>query len=123
MIKKINKIFSKESFLVLALIILNTLNLLLFTDNTTILTNSIFILGIYFYLSDRKDKKVLLLTLLHFSFYGVIFESLIIRHTNVLKYKNPNKYINIPLWLFPIYCSFALGAIETYKIFNLIIKK
>lgn len=123
MIKKVNKIFSKESFLVLALIILNTLNLLLFTDNTTILTNSIFILGIYFYLSDRKDKKVLLLTLLHFSFYGVIFESLIIRHTNVLKYKNPNKYINIPLWLFPIYCSFALGAIETYKIFNLIIKK
>lgn len=123
MIKKVNKIFSKESFLVLALIILNTLNLLLFTDNTTILTNSIFILGIYFYLSDRKDKKVLLLSLLHFSFYGVIFESLIIRHTNVLKYKNPNKYINIPLWLFPIYCSFALGAIETYKIFNLIIKK
>ncbi len=123
MIKKVNKIFSKESFLVLALIILNTLNLLFFTDNTTILTNSVFILGIYFYLSDRKDKKVLLLTLLHFSFYGVIFESLIIRHTNVLKYKNPNKYINIPLWLFPIYCSFALGAIETYKIFNLIIKK
>tara|TARA_A100001035_G_C27500520_1_gene371759 strand:- start:52 stop:423 length:372 start_codon:yes stop_codon:yes gene_type:complete len=123
MIKKVNKIFSKESFLVLSLIILNTLNLLFFTDNTTILTNSVFILGIYFYLSDRKDKKVLLLTLLHFSFYGVIFESLIIRHTNVLKYKNPNKYINIPLWLFPIYCSFALGAIETYKIFNLIIKK
>ena len=36
--------------------------------------------------------------------------------------KNPNKYVNIPLWLFPVYCSFALGAIETYKIFNLIFK-
>lgn len=123
MIEKVCKIFSKESFLVLALIILNTLNLLLFIDNTIILLNSIIILCVYFYLSGRNDKKVLLLTLLHFSFYGVIFESLIIRHTNVLKYKNPNKYVNIPLWLFPVYCSFALGAIETYKIFNLIIKK
>ena len=123
MINQICKIFSKESFLVLALIIFNTLNLLLFSDNTVILFNSILILSLYFYISDRKDKKILLLTLLHFSFYGVIFESLIIRHTNVLKYKNPNKYINIPLWLFPVYCSFALGAIETYKIFNLIIKK
>ena len=39
---------------------------------------------------------------------------------NLLKI-NPEKNLNIPLWLFPVYCSFALGALETYNIINLLV--
>ena len=120
--KNFNKIFSKESFLVLGTIILNTINLILFSENNKLLLlNSIIILGLYFYISERRNKKVLFITLIHFAFYGVIFESLIIKHTNVLTYRNPEKNLNIPLWLFPVYCSFALGALETYTIINLLV--
>ena len=31
------------------------------------------------------------------------------------------KNLNIPLWLFPVYCSFALGALETYNIINILV--
>ena len=121
--KNYDKIFSKETFLVLGIIILNTINLILFSNqNTVLLFNSIMILLLYFCISERKNKKVLFITLIHFAFYGVIFESLIIKHTNVLTYKNPNTPLNIPLWLAPVYCSFALGALETYRIFNLLLE-
>lgn len=118
-----NKIFNKESFYVLGVIILNIANLLCFYNNNTfLLINSIVILSLYFYFSERKDKKILFISLIHFAFYGVIFESTIIRYTNVLTYNAPYKSLNIPLWLFPVYCSFALGSLETYRFIEILFK-
>jgi hypothetical protein len=120
-IKLLEKALDKESFYVLGVILLNIANLLIFSKNDLmILINSILILGIYFYISKRKDKKLLFVTLIHFSIYGVLFESLIIKKTNLLKYNNPTS-LNIPIWLLPIYCSFALGAIQTYNFFKILI--
>ena len=96
--------------------------MLLFSRNDLIiLVNSILILAIYFYISKRKDKKLLFITLIHFSIYGVLFESLIIKKTNLLKYNNNATSLNVPIWLLPIYCSFALGAIQTYNFFKILI--
>ena len=120
-IKLLEKALDKESFYVLGVILLNIANLLLFNKNDLmILINSILVLGIYFYISKRKDKKLLFVTLIHFSIYGVLFESLIIKKTNLLKYNNTTS-LNIPIWLLPIYCSFALGAIQTYNFFKILI--
>ena len=120
-LKLLEKALDKESFYVLGVILLNIGNLLLFSRNDLmILVNSILILAIYFYISKRKDKKLLFVTLIHFSIYGVLFESLIIKKTNLLKYNNTTS-LNVPIWLLPIYCSFALGAIQTYNFFKILI--
>ena len=120
-IKLLEKALDKESFYVLGVILLNIANLLLFNKNDLlILLNSIIILAIYFYISKRKDKKLLFITLIHFSIYGVLLESLIIKKTQILKYNN-TKSLNVPIWLLPIYCSFALGAIQTYNFFKILI--
>ena len=117
------ELLNKETFLVLGLIILNTLNLIFFSySNNLLLVNGLLLLIFYFCMSNRKDKKILFLSILHFSFYGVLFESLIIRQTNLLKYKSPDKPFNLPLWLIPIYCSFAIGALYTYNIFKILCK-
>ena len=119
----IEKLFNVESFLVLGLIIFNILNLILFSkDSQALLVNSLILLCAYFGSSKRYDKKVVLLSIIHFAFYGVIFESLIIKHSKLLTYRDPHSSLNIPLWLFPIYCSFALGALHTYEIFKVLIQ-
>ena len=69
----IEKLFNVESFLVLGLIIFNILNLILFSkDSQALLVNSLILLCAYFGISKRHDKKVVLLSIIHFAFYGVI---------------------------------------------------
>ena len=117
-------ILERESIYILLLIILNIINICLFYKNKNLLLlNGCILLVLYFISSTRKDKKILLLTMTHFTFWGVIAESFIIKNTNsVLYYKNPTKPFNIPLWLIPIYCLFCISAIYTYNIFKLVVE-
>ena len=121
----INVILGKESVYILLLIILNIINLCLFyKNNNLLLFNGIVLLIIYFIISLRNDKKILVLAMIHFTFWGIIAESFIIRNTNSsLYYKTPNKPFNIPFWLAPIYCLFCISAIHTYNIFKIIFNK
>ena len=119
--KFLNFILSLENIYILFLIILNILNLCIFYKNKhIILINGLILLGVYFYISERKDKKVLILSILHFSLYGVLTESFIIYKSGLLKYKDPLLF-NVPLWLIPIYCLFTITAIHTYEFFKLLI--
>ena len=123
--KKIFKqLHSRESILVFSLIILNVINLIIFQNNDTIiLINSLIFLILYFNLSDRdyNDKKIVLFTILHFSFYGLLLESLLIRYNNNIIYKNPSKPLNLPLWLIPTYATFCIGSIFTYDFFKMVL--
>lgn len=124
-IKKINKginyILSRESIYVLLLVILNIINLCLFYNNKNLLLfNGLLLLVLYFIISKRNDKKILIIALTHFTLWGVICESFIIKTTNnSLYYKDPHKPFNVPLWLIPIYCLFCISAIHTYNIFKI----
>ena len=81
----INFLISYESFLILSNILLNIFNLIFFHNyNCCLLINSIVILVLYFLLSKRKDKKILILALIHFSIYAILIESILIRYTNIL---------------------------------------
>ena len=115
-------ILEKESIYILLLVILNIINLCLFYKNKNLLLfNGIILLILYLIISSRKDKKILILAMTNFAFWGVIAESFIIRNTNnALYYKDPTKPFNIPLWLIPIYCLFCISAIYTYNIFKIL---
>ena len=125
-IKKVNQvtnfILGTESVYILLLIILNIINLFLFYKNKNLLLfNGLLLLVIYFVISSRNDKKILVLAMTNFTFWGIIAESFIIRNTNnSLYYKDPTKPFNIPLWLIPIYCLFCISAIHTYNIFKIL---
>ena len=120
--KMMEYILGSESIYILLLVILNIINLCLFYKNKNLLlVNSLILLVLYFIISKRKDKKILIISMTHFTLWGVIAESFIIRNTNyLLYYKNPSKPFNIPLWLIPIYCLFYISAIYTYKIFKIL---
>ena len=119
--KIFNYILSLESIYILFLIILNIVNLCIFYNNKNIIFfNGILLLAIYLLISERKDKKILIIAMIHFAFYGVLLESLIIKKSNLLKYSDPS-FLNIPLWLIPVYCLFTITAIYTYEFFKLII--
>ena len=115
-------ILEKESIYILLLVILNIINLFLFYKNKNLLLfNGLLLLILYLIISSRKDKKILILAMTNFAFWGVIAESFIIRNTNnALYYKDPTKPFNIPLWLIPIYCLFCISAIYTYNIFKIL---
>ena len=86
-----------------------------------LLLNGLVLLVLYFIISSRTDKKILILAMTNFTFWGVIAESFIIRNTNnALYYKDPTKPFNVPLWLIPIYCLFCISAIYTYNIFKIL---
>ena len=122
--KILKRLISRESILVFSLIILNVINLIIFQNNDTIiLINSLLFLILYFYLSDRdyNHKKIILFSILHFTFYGVLLESLILRYNNNILYKNPSKPLNLPLWLIPTYATFSLGSIFTYDFFKMVL--
>ena len=122
--KILKRLISRESILVFSLIILNVINLIIFQNNDTIiLINSLLFLILYFYLSDRdyNHKKIILFSILHFTFYGILLESLILRYNNNILYKNPSKPLNLPLWLIPTYATFSLGSIFTYDFFKMVL--
>lgn len=116
-------LFSYESLLMLLVIILTIIVLVLFHKHPMLvfLINLVLILG-YFVISKRDDKKILLVTLIHFSLWGVLIESLIIRKTNLLEYKNKINNLNFPIWLFPAYGIFLLGGLYTYNLCKEVIK-
>jgi hypothetical protein len=113
-----SKIISKETILINTITILHILNLVYFHDSYKSFLISIFLIFVYFFISDRKDKKALALTMINFMIWGVIIESIIIHYTGALEYKN--KFLNsyIPLWLIPSYFFFVLGSLNFYNIFK-----
>ena len=122
-IKKVKSyIYTQESSYVLGLIVGITLNLLLFSNQPRLLLILNFLLiFLYFVVSERKDKKVLLFTTIHFAIWGVILESFIIKNTNfTLKYKTKSelKFLNVPSWLFTIYILFVIASIYTYEMYK-----
>jgi len=115
---------SKESLLIYFAVIANIVNILMFHQSPTlVLLNGLFIIGIYLVVSDRNDKKELAFTLFHFSLWGILIESFLIKQTNTLGYRNPTKNMNVPLWLLPVYAIFVLGALHTYHIFCIFFNK
>jgi len=79
-------------------------------------------LVVYFIISERRDKKILLLAITNFAFWGVLIESFIITNSNnTLYYKDPNPPFNIPLWLIPIYALFCITALHAYNIFKILL--
>ena len=76
----IDYLLSIESIYILILVILNIVNLCVFYKNkNVILLNGIILFVIYFLISKRDDKKILLLAVIHFAIWGVIIESFIIK--------------------------------------------
>lgn len=119
-----NYVVSKESLLIISAVLLNIVNILLFHDRPNlVLLNGMMIIIVYFLLSNRNDKLELAFTLFHFSFWGIFIESFLIHRTKTLSYKNPNKNLNVPLWLLPVYSIFVLGALHTYHIFCIFFNK
>ena len=115
---------SKESLLIYFAVLANIVNILMFHERPNlVLLNGLFIIGIYLVVSDRKDKKELAFTLFHFSLWGILIESFLIKQTNTLGYRNPTKNLNVPLWLLPVYSIFVLGALHTYHIFCIFFNK
>jgi hypothetical protein len=125
-IEKVKKVMEyvlgRESIYILLLVILNIINLCLFYQNKNLLLFiGLLLLVLYFIISSRNDKKILVIAMTNFTFWGVIAESFIITKTNnALYYKDPTKPFNVPLWLIPIYCLFCISAIYTYNIFKIV---
>ena len=123
-LETLNYAISKESLLIIFAVLANIANILMFHDRPNlVLINGIMIIIVYFLLSNRTDKIELAFTLFHFSFWGILIESFLIHRTKTLSYKNPNKNLNVPLWLLPVYSIFVLGALHTYHIFCIFFNK
>lgn len=116
-----NLILSNESIYILILVILNIINICVFyKSKNLLLLNGLVLLFLYFLVSKRQDKKLLVIAMTNFTFWGVIAESFIIKNSNnSLYYRDPNKPLNVPLWLIPIYCLFCITALYTYNIFKI----
>ena len=112
-------IFSYDSLHMFVLIITTVIVLIMFhrTPRIVFIIN-ILTIAIYFLISKIDNKLKLLITMIHFSLWGVFIESFIIKKTSLLKYKNVSYSLNFPLWLFPAYSIFLLGALYTYKIID-----
>ena len=122
--KFLSTFLSKETLLFFSLIILNTLNIILFYNHSNILLlNSIVLIILYLVLSSREDKHILVISALNFAFWGTLLESFIIYKTKgELKYRRTFYKLNIPLWLFTVYVIFMISALFTYNLFkNLIL--
>ena len=121
----VDYLLSMESIYILILVILNIVNLCVFYKNKNLmLFNGIVLFIVYFLISKRDDKKILLLAVTHFALWGVIIESLIINKTkNTLYYKDPTHRFNVPLWLIPIYALFCVTSLYTYNIFKKLLTK
>ena len=115
--KFLNFLGKRESLLVFALIIINILNLVfLSTKPKLLLISNVVLLCAYFIISERPDKKILLIAAINFAIWGIILESFIIQKTNfALRYKMNMGVLYVPGWLFTIYMIFMIAALFTYN--------
>jgi hypothetical protein len=116
---------SNESIYILALIVIIILNLIFLSDKPNILLlANIIVIIVYFIISKRSDKKILAITALTFAFWGVIFESFIIKKTNfALNYKKDTQldFLHVPSWLFTVYIIFVIASLYTYECYLLLL--
>ena len=121
----IKYILDYESVLILSIILLSILNLFInYNYQYRALSINFILICIYFILSKKtnKNKLIIFVTMINFSLWGTLIEYLIIRNTNLLKYNNINKnIIQIPYWLFTVYCIFLLGALYTFDLITKIL--
>jgi len=112
---------NRETQLETLILILNTINLFLYTHSHMCLVNTIIIFSIYFYLSNKKydEKKKMVLIWLTFSYYTIIGESILI---NLSKGKsisyNNNDIANVSSWLFSAYASMTMGVFFNQTFYN-----
>ena len=112
-------LFTRESILILSLVVLNIILILLFHDQELVCV----LLGIlsvmaYFVLShDSRQKKIRkAIVLLSVVFWGIIIESFIIYKTGAIKYFTTGENMNISLWLINCYMIFAISIVYLYEI-------
>ena len=112
---------NREIQLETLILILNTINLFLFTHSHMCLFNTIIILSIYFKLSSKNfdEKKKLILIWFTFSYYTMIGESILIKLSkgNSITYNN-NDIANVSSWLLSAYASMTMGIFFTQKFYN-----
>ena len=116
-----NYLKSREAVLLNLALLSHALCIIYFHSSLMCLVLSLSILIIYFLLSKRKDKKKIVFTMMHFSFWGTLMESYIISRCNkkCLSYDCNGTGLNIPYWLFITYQFFVLGVLHFYKICSL----
>ena len=121
----IKYILDYDSVLILSIILLSILNLFInYNYQYRVLSINFILICIYFILSKKtnKNKLIIFVTMINFSLWGTLIEYLIIRNTNLLKYNNITKnIIQIPYWLFTVYCIFLLGALYTFDLITKIL--
>jgi hypothetical protein len=121
-IQKLISFYQKKEIKLEALIlILNTINLFLYTNSSICIINTILIFSLYFHFSEISfiEKKKLILIWFTFSFYTIIGESILI---NLSKGKsisyNNNDIANVSSWLFSAYASMTMGVFFNQKFYN-----
>ena len=114
----------KDSLLIICLILINIVTISLLIDKPLkLFTINAILLICYFLATDRKNKYILFFASLNFAFWGVVFESLIIKNTNFgLRYKTNGEGYNVPLWLFTTYMTFLISAVFTYEAYSAMLK-
>ena len=121
----IKYILDYESVLILSIILLSILNLFInYNYQYRVLSINVILICIYFILSKKtnRNKLIIFVTMINFSLCGTLIEYLIIKNTNLLKYNNITKnIIQIPYWLFTVYCIFLLGALYTFDLITKIL--
>ena len=112
---------NREIQLETLILILNTINLFLFTHSHMCLFNTIIIFSIYFKLTSKNfdEKKKLILIWFTFSYYTMIGESILIKLSkgNSITYNN-NDIANVSSWLLSAYASMTMGIFFTQKFYN-----
>ena len=108
-----NALFTRNSFLVYALLVSLGLLIQFFKRYPNLILLIALLLSILVILlrNDSLNYKFKLVTAMTlFGLYGIVSESLVIRNTGILKYSYPSKRLglNFPLWLFFIYTSWLL---------------
>ena len=120
-----NALFTRNSFLVYALLISLGLLIQFFKRYPNLILFMALLLSILVILlrNDSLNYKFKLITAMTlFGLYGIVSESLVIRNTGILKYSYPSEGLglNFPLWLFFIYTSWLLLIEIILKFTNII---
>ena len=119
-------LLSRESLLVLSLVVLNIILIILFHDQELVCV----LLGIlsvmaYFVMSKqpRENKINKAVVLLNVVFWGLVIESFIIYKTGAIEYKTRSENMNVSLWLINCYMIFSISIVYLYKINPNILKR
>ena len=115
---------STESIYILLVILATVVNIIVFNKKPHfLLLINIAILILYFLVSKRKDKKIIIFASLNFAFWGILIESFIIKNSNfALNYRLGTNIsgLYVPAWLFTIYIVFVLASVYTYNFYKTI---